>query len=219
MILLVMTDGRDDILAETLPVAAASVPYDTLVIHDDTGDRAHRGELAYRFQHLRPTVIGGERAGFGGAIRRAWAHLSEMAGDYVVHIEDDFLLDRPVNWSDVLNVLATHPNLVQLALRRQPWNPDEEAAGGIVEQHPGDYLDCSWADLQWLEHRRFFTTNPSMYRRSLCELGWPDGPNSEGRFGIGLLEQHPDWRFGFWGARDSGEWCRHIGHERVGTGY
>jgi len=36
---------------------------------------------------------------------------------------------------------------------------------------------------------------------------------------IRIREDHPDWRFGFWGARDSGEWCRHIGHERVGTGY
>jgi hypothetical protein len=220
VILLVMTDGRDDLLSESLPLAAAQVPYTRLVIHDDTGDATHRGWVAYRFQHLRPEVIGGERAGFGGAIERAWTHIRTACTErYVVHLEDDFLLDRTVDWPAMRSVLDTHPNLVQLALRRQPWNAQEAAAGGIVEQHPGDYDDCEWAGQHWLEHRRFFTTNPSMYRRSLCDEGWPDGPNSEGHFGIRIREDHPDWRFGFWGERDSGEWCTHIGAERVGVGY
>jgi hypothetical protein len=220
VILLVMTDGRDDVLAETLDVAAANVPHTRLVVHDDTGDIEHRSWLAHAYRHLQPDVIGGDvRRGFGGAIRAAWQHLATLPEPWVAHIEDDFLLDRPVDWVGMANVLTTHPHLVQLALRRQPWNPDEEAAGGIVEQHPDDYLDCTDGPHRWLEHTRFFTTNPSLYRRSLCDLGWPDGANSEGRFGINLLQHHPDWRFGFWGARDSGEWCRHIGHQRVGVGY
>ena len=34
-----------------------------------------------------------------------------------------------------------------------------------------------------------------------------------------VLADNDDARFGFWGARDSGEWCHHIGVDRVGTGY
>ena len=40
--LLVLTDGRDDVLARTLPVAAEHVPYERLIIHDDTGSLEHR---------------------------------------------------------------------------------------------------------------------------------------------------------------------------------
>ena len=220
IVLLVMTDGRDDLLAETLPAAAAAVPHTRLVVHDDTGDYDHRLALHQRFHHLGVDIIGGnERRGFGGAIAAAWDHIANGTETFVVHWEDDFLPTRYVDWVEIADTLSRHPHLVQLALRRQPWNPDEHAAGGIVEQHPDDYTDCADAGAEWLEHTRFFTTNPSMYRATLCRRGWPTGANSEGRFGIALRDEHPDWRFGFWGSRDSGEWCHHIGHERVGTGY
>ena len=218
--LLVMTDGRDDVLAQTLPLVAAHVPHTRFVVHDDTGSLAHRAELAERYRDLGVDVIGGdERRGFGGAIAAAWAHLAGVPELFVAHFEDDFVPTRPVDWYDVADTLTRHPYLVQLALRRQPWNEAEKAAGGIVEQHPDDYIECSDAGAVWLEHSRFFTTNPSMYRRSLCERGWPSGANSEGRFGISLLQDDPGARFAFWGARDSGEWVSHIGHERNGTGY
>jgi hypothetical protein len=116
-------------------------------------------------------------------------------------------------------VLDHHPDLVQLALRRQPWNPEEQAAGGIVEQHPDDYTEREWRGHRWLAHRRFFTTNPSLYRTDLIRTEeWPDVEHSEGMFTHQLLAD-PLVSFGFWGARDSGEWCTHIGHQRVGTGY
>ena len=220
MILLVMTDGRDDLLARTLPIAAEHVPYDRLVIHDDTGSIDHRRHLAETYRHLGADVIGGDtRRGFGGAIAAAWKYLATKPERFIVHLEDDFVLGRHLEWSDLADTLDRHPHLVQLALRRQPWNAEEAAAGGIVEQHPDDYVEQFDAGGVWLEHARFFTTNPSIYRRDLCSVGWPSGANSEGRFGIDLLAEHPEWRFAFWGSRGSGEWCEHIGHERVGTGY
>ena len=56
-------------------------------------------------------------------------------------------------------------------------------------------------------------------------VGWPDGAESEGRFGIGLRTDGFDSvpgarvRFGYWGGRLSGEWVHHIGHRRAGVGY
>ena len=132
-----MTDGRDDLLSETLPAAAAAVPHTRLVVHDDTGDYEHRLGLHHRFHHLGVDVIGGNvRRGFGGAIAAAWHHITGGTEQFVVHWEDDFLPTRPVDWVELADTLSRHTHLVQLALRRQPWNPDEIAAGGIVEQHP-----------------------------------------------------------------------------------
>lgn len=217
--LLVMTDGRDGHLAETLPRAAAVVPHTALVIHDDTGDLEHRQHLQETYAHLGTDVIGGpERRGFGGAIRAAWQYVATLPERFVFHLEDDFVISD-VDVAAMAQVLELRPNLVQLALRRQPWNEAEKAAGGIVEQYPDDYTETGWGEHRWLEHRRFFTTNPSLYRRTLCAGGWPDGEHSEGRFGLALTVDNPDVRFGFWGARDSGELCHHIGHTRVGSGY
>jgi hypothetical protein len=71
---------------------------------------------------------------------------------------------------------------------------------------------------QWLEHRRCFTTNPCLYRRSLCAAGWPDELDSEGLM-TQRLNGDPANRFGYWGPRDDSPWVHHIGSHRVGTGY
>lgn len=219
--LLVMTDGRDGYLAQ----AMESMHYLTggitrRVLHDDTGDIQHRQHLARAYPQW--DVIGTPgRSGFGGAYRHAYDWLALHATEpYVFSTEDDFEFIRAVELDAMVTVLDTNRRLTQLALRRQPWNPQEQAAGGIVEQHPRDYLDCrDYRGNYWLEHRRFHTTNPSLLRRSLIrEHPWPTVPHSEGVFSAAVFADHTA-RAGYWGRRDSGEWCRHIGDVRTGRGY
>jgi len=216
----VMTDGRSYIQQSIESLDAELLgPISRKVIHDDSGDELHRGWLAERFPTWEIITTPG-RSGFGGAYRSAWEWVAANVSErFVFSTEDDFTFNRPVDLEELAGVLDSQPNLVQLALRRQPWNDAERAAGGIVEQHPEAYADvwdaCGHA---WLEHRLFFTTNPSLIRTGLCAAGWPDVPQSEGIFSHRLLCDSSA-RFGFWGARDSGEWVTHIGAERAGTGY
>lgn len=227
--LLVITDGRDDYLARCVASANEQLrgPISERWMFDDTGDDTYRRRLAKRFPRFQH-INGGPRQGFGGAINSAWRQLAEhSSAEYVLHIEQDFTFNRPVDLTQLATVLRERPHLAQLALRRQPWNDAETAAGGIVELHPDAYEErYDQRGQSWLEHRLFFTTNPSLYRRDLCEAGWPTRPQSEGHFGIGLLRDGlpwgvsgPDVRFGFWGARADPPWVEHIGHQRVGSGY
>lgn len=216
--LLVMTDGRDTI-HPTLRSAADMLagPITRRVIHDDSGDGHHRAALAARYPAFE--VIGGKRVGFGAAIARAWQTVSQLEGvRWVFHLEDDFVIERPVDLAAMVAVMTERPHIQQMALRRQPWNEGEVAAGGIVEQHPADYSDRSDGPDCWLEHRRFFTTNPSLYRSELCRRGWPTGAQSEGRFGLDLFAD-PSATCGFWGDRMSPPWVTHIGIRRAGMGY
>jgi hypothetical protein len=226
--LLVITDGRDGELAATVASAAESVSgaITERWLFDDTGDATHRARLAA--EHPTFTVLGeGPRRGFGGAIRTAWAHLhSHSRAGLVFHLEADFTFTRPVDLDAMTDVLITHPEVVQMALRRQAWSPAEHAAGGVIEQHPGAYRPhCDPAGRRWLEHRLFFTTNPSLYRITLCGTGWPHGAHSEGVFTHRLLstgspEIPGQWlRFGYWGTATDPPWVTHIGHHRMGTGY
>lgn len=218
--LLVMTDGRRDCIERTIASADENLhgPIGTRLIHDDSGDLAYTGWLRQTFPDWR-VVATPQRSGFGGAIRSAWSTLRRGDDAFVFHLEDDFTFNRPVDLSAMASVLLTRPYLVQLVLRRQPWNDEERAAGGIVEQHPDDYDEQSSRIGTWLEHRRFFSTNPSLYRRSLIDAhDWPQGAESEGHFTHRLLSD-PDLRFAFWGAREDDPWVTHIGRERVGTGY
>lgn len=218
--LIVVTDGRDHIY-KTIPSALANIEgdLDQRIIYDDSADPANGDRLRTAFEPLGFTILGTPiREGFGGAIRSLWHLVPDLGVDWVFHCEDDFVFNRPVHLARMAAVLDMNAELAQMVLRRQPWNEQERAAGGIVEQHPDDYLDRS--DVfgnQWLEHRRFFSTNPSLFRASLCARGWPDVPHSEGVFTHELLAD--GYRFAFWGPRTDAPWVQHTGTERVGLGY
>lgn len=227
--LLVVTDGRDDCLAEAVASLELHVsgPITERYIYDDTGDDAHAVRIAHNFPGYTVWAPG-KRQGFGGAIRWAWKALTKQSrAEWVLHWEDDMVAVRPVDLVAMTDALTVNPHLAQMALRRQAWSEPERAAGGVVEQHPDDYTDVTAHNgAQWLEHRRFFTTNPCVYRRALCAAGWPDGKHSEGHYGFRLREHGLPWgipgddvRFAFWGARSEDPWVHHIGHQRVGTGY
>jgi hypothetical protein len=227
--LLVITDGREDYLARTVDATREHLAGDVTErwMFDDTGDRGYRATLRRRYPEFEH-IDGGHRQGFGGAIRSAWQQLRRRSSaPYLFHLEQDFTLLRHVDVDTMARVLAANPHLVHLALRRQPWNPDERAAGGVVERYPAAYQERGdAAGNTWLEHRLFFTTNPSLYRRSLIVgTDWPDVDHSEGVYTMRLLEHGtPEVggdtaRFGYWGARDSGVAVTHIGEHRSGVGY
>jgi hypothetical protein len=225
---LVMTDGRQDYLTRTVLSALANLggPISEWWMHDDTGDPDHHTYLRHtypEFTHIQHD----RRVGFTAAIGAAWSVLTGHShADHVFHLEQDFTLNRDVDLGELAEVLTARPDLVQMALRRQACNEVEVAAGGVVETDPGAYLEQSDdSGRHWLEHRLWFTTNPSLYRRTLTSLTWPQLPHSEQWFSMRLLaggtpEAAPDEvRFGYWGARDSGPWVEHIGLDRVGRGY
>lgn len=228
--LLAFTDGRDDLLGQTLAALEANID-PTLIgerfLNDDTGDGEHATKLAALYPHW--TVLATkDRQGFGRAIQGAWALVAAAStAKWICHWEDDMIPNRPVDLAGMVGLLETQPHLAQVVLRRQAWNAAERAAGGIIEQHPTDYTDCSdGAGRRWVEHTRFWSTNPSVYSRALCHIGWPARDQSEGHFGIGLRQLGLPWgipgedvRFAFWGARDDPPAVEHIGHTRAGYGY
>jgi hypothetical protein len=239
MILLFMTDGRKEYFSKCFVSAMTSFPEvvlkDSLVlVNDDSADIEYSvflhgllesvcSDFGYDYTITTPVL---KKSGFGGAVENAWSFIRELADpqkyDFVFHLEEDFVFNRPVPVEGMRQVLDIRPSVQQVALRRQPWNNIESAAGGIVESNPDDYTDMFLADdsgLEWLEHRRFFTTNPCLYRRSLCDRGWPVVDFSEGVFSHMLFDEDPFNCSAFFGSRDSGEWVTHIGHERTGHGY
>jgi hypothetical protein len=224
--LLIITDGRDDYLQQCVASADSQLAGDIVErwMFDDTGDPTYRGGLARRYPQFRH-IDGGFRQGCAGAIQAAWRILRERSNArFVFHLEQDFVFTHPTNVDQLMGFLDDHPEYAQVALRRQPCNPLEEAAGGVVEQHPDWYTDhCDTKGRAWLEHSAYWTCNPCLYRTDLLTMGWPghiDGRYSEDTFTETLRRDGTPQisgervRFAYWGARDSGVWVRHIGHRR-----
>jgi hypothetical protein len=228
--LLIITDGRDDYLTRCVnSISCLAGDITERWMHDDTGDTAYRAELAREY----PTwnhLDAGPRVGCAGAFQSAWSKVKTgTSAKFFFLIEQDFVFNRPIDLDQMASLLDDRPYLAQVALRRQPWNDVELAAGGVVESHPDWYVDMEDDHgRQWLEQGFFYTTNPSLQRVTLLDVPWPahqEGRYSEGAFHQRLLadgtsEVSGDQvRYAYWGSRDSGEWCEHIGRLRVGMGY
>lgn len=215
-ILLVMTDGRDDYLKETMASAQKNLPSLQTYIHDDGGDEAHRELL--RQTYPEATVVGGERSGFAGAIKRAWESIPECK--WVFHLEDDFTFNEPVDLAGMVKVMKRFPYLVQIALLRQPWSGPEIQYGGVIGLNPPSYEDKSFEGVNWTEHRNFFTTNPSLYSYEIVRRGWPQLEFSEPIMAAQVLKD-PEARSAYYGSKKDGPRVFHIGRNRSvdGEGY
>lgn len=193
---LLISDGREDYLEQTLASMEANLPDPDVLVHIDDS----RHEL-----------------GFAGAIQAGWDQVLATEATHVFHVEADFVFNRPVPLERMRELLDQHPHLVQVALLRQPWNRSERAAGGVWQQHPESYTLEEWNGYHFLTHCRHFTTNPSIYPRWIVERGWPQCNQSEGHFGLRLFAESSTRRSAYWGRGE--EWVRHIGRERAGVGY
>jgi glycosyltransferase involved in cell wall biosynthesis len=218
------TDGRGWCLQRTLATFEEHVDQDLItyrvVVNDDAEEpfyQRHVDEVCAHFDRRINALP--RRRGFAGAIATGWEAVRELDTDFVFHLEDDFQFERDVDLAAMARVLSEHPHLVQMVLQRQPWSTDETEAGGVLELHPDAFIDKTDGENMWLEHRVFFSTNPCLYHASLLRRGWPTGEHSEGRFSISLFNEDFRRMSGYWGARDSGVWVRHIGAQRIGIEY
>lgn len=126
------------------------------------------------------------------------------------HAEEDFTYNEPVDLEPMMDVLDAEHRLAHLVLKRQPWNGDEIAAGGIIEQWPHDVTDRVTCGHAWTEHCKFFSLNPCLVPRRVFGLGFPEG--SEPAMTEILLDR--GFYFGYWGARQDPPRVTHIGEYR-----
>lgn len=215
--LVVVTHGRRDCIAQTIPSAEQQLkgPIVHRVISDDSGDIDYQAWLRHQFPGWE--VVTGKPGGFAVNVIRGRDAALRSGLPYVFWLEDDFTFEEPIDLSAFARVLDTNPHLTQIALKRQAWFPAERRVGGFMEQHPDDYTQHQDGQAVWLEHQRFFTTNPHLTtRRFLAEFDWPKTTHSEAAFSQQVLR---DGRAaGYWGRLADPPLVRHFG-ERNGTGY
>lgn len=185
------------------------------VVYDCWGDATIRDELsAIAVPHGFYVVGPDARPDYTAGRRALWRYLERRAtGTYVFGTEDDFELLRDVDTVPMIEALATRPYLAQMALLRDAFYERERARPGILGWPRESFDEAGSVDgARWLEHRNFWTANPSLFRRSLTRIAWPRGDSSERLFGDALFRD-PRARSAFWGQGE--EWVRHIGTVRA----
>lgn len=220
--LMFVTDGRLECAERTLRSLSEIHPPGTFqhtIVVDDGCSRDYSKWLdEWRWDvHLPP---GKTKRGFDGAIRSGWQAVLASKCDFVFHLEDDYVSNRFWSLEHMVELLDEYQDLVQVALKRQPWGGDAGEPHGFVGLDPDSYVDHTTdSSIRWFSHEKFFTTNPSLYRVSLCERGWPVGEFSEGRFHHELKADEPTAFYGYLGHKFDEPWVTHIGLERAGVRY
>lgn len=186
---------------------------------DEIHDRAHESiKASLNLRRFDQHIVVDDRdhkLGFAGAIQHGW---DQIKCDFVFHMEMDFTFNWSVDIDPIIQTLEERKYLVQIALLRQPVNPIEIEAGGVIQQNPGAYQQLELNDGRaWVEHSQFFTTNPCIYPAWVMRRGWPQRAESEGHFGIELFKEDPARRSAFWGHGE--QWVSHVGDYRAGVGY
>lgn len=166
--------------------------------------------------------------GFAGAVQAGWDGVLETGCEWVLHLESDFIFTHPVPLEAMRRIIAESggnlgtellpPQILQVSLLRQAWNEREKAAGGVILADP-DHFRTIHAGATWTEHRKYFTTTPSLYPAELCKRGWPQKPRSEGVFTHQLLAESEKHCFAVYGGWNDPPRCWHIGETRAGKGY
>jgi hypothetical protein len=220
--IIVHTDGRREFIEKSIPSLEAAILGNVVkrAIYDDSGDPAYKAWLREKFEPLGYYVVGPDnRVGYTKSMSLMWEYLTNRCTSrWVFLAEDDFTYDVPVDLTKMSNILRRHPHLRQLALLRHPYYPRELEAGSIIKEHPEDYEAKTDGEDRWLEHRLYFTANPSLFERSLTSREpWPVGVASSERVYTDRLNKDPNSRMAYLGHGE--EVVTHIGSYRAGKDY
>ena len=213
----VVTDGRIECLAKTLDSFHLNCDYNfsqKFMVNDCVDpilvEKTKKLADFYGYDLIQHDT----KKGFAGVYKTAWA---ACTGDYVFNLEDDFTFKERVDIETMVKVLDHRYNLIQVTLKRQPWNANEIMAGGIIEQWSDLYTERELDGVYWSEHSLFYSTNPSLTPGWVVAYGWEDCPNSELVMSKKLLVGNR--KSAYFGKKFDPPRVTHIGINRVGNGY
>lgn len=209
--LVVITDGRRDLLKQSVASMREQIkpwPAERVII-DDSGDEGYGLMLEETYLDFS-VAHHGERRGFCATVRDAWEVAYAPGADYLFHAEDDFVYNEPVDLEAMAAILDANPHLAQVALKRQPVNELERAAGDLMAAWPPE----TWTQRGgFIEHELTFTTNPSLIPRRVLELILASGVECAETIITGQLLAH-GYKLGYLGNVTDAPRVEHIGDHR-----
>lgn len=220
-LLTVLTNGRTEYLERALASFEQFVrPKPTeIFVHVDGRHAAPRmlyDEMPWEVNQALDPV------GFTMATKDCMDRAAQSDLEWFFHLEDDFVILRPLDLNHLREVIEREEHLKQMALVRTPWGAEVEH-GGYIAKDPGWYTRRTTAlwetigrderDAEWIATQRNFATNPALARTNFPrEHPYPSVALSEGVYGFEIREREPEALFGLWGWGEP--WCAHIGVDR-----
>jgi hypothetical protein len=195
------------------------------IIFDDSGNKEYLDWLNKTYGDRFDIVATGTSAvGQRAALDFIFNFIKHLDVDYILQVEEDWMLNRPLSISEIAEVLDLNPNILQMRIPRVVWyaphNVLDINAGSIL-LHQINQPD-SWALFKtdnknsWYEWRGnfyFWTHNPNLFRKEVLseEYGSITEESHEYFFGKRLMDKYPNASSGFWASNPYDAYITHIG--------
>lgn len=207
--LVMVGDGRLEYLARAVESLREQVPYPFVkkIMVDDSGSKAVAKHLKLTYPEFRH-VNHHRRLGTVKAVQSGWKAALRTPAEYVFHTEEDFTYNEPIDLDALAGLLESDSQLAQVVLKRDPYSWPEIEVGGFMELRPAQYVDTDSPVGPWVDHRKLFSSNPSLIPRRVIQLGFI----GEAKFGQRCVEA--GYRFAYWGRTTDLPRVTHIGQVR-----
>ena len=157
------------------------------------------------------------QAGFPAAFRWAWSKAAEsLSALYVFHLEDDWILSRPIDVLDMIRVLESNPDLAVLRLPAFHAGTETMKNWNLHFPWNGSFYECP----EDLKITAGFCGHPSLIRMEFVKNSahlLEGDRNPEKQFHRGgppeLLREVLRWRYGVYASPGSLPAIRDIGRE------
>jgi hypothetical protein len=222
LIWITLTNGRKDIINITRPSWYKNLAgnVDLEIIIDDSGDGSYREWLSSEYKNAKIIYVDKNPSGFANATSKCFEVALDSGCKYVLHTEDDFVLNRKLETSNLINILKENKNLSQISLQRQPWYDHEKTKDTIIDSYRAqghEFTEKESNNSFYMEHSFYWTTNPNIYPIEIARLGWPKESSSEIKFTKKIFSL--GYKSAFYEKEGSEPYVTHIGHFRVGSNY
>lgn len=236
-VLLVVTDGRQKYMEPTMEWAERNLRGEmTGIIVDDSADPSYGIWLGYQYPGFWINSSPGKQ-GMAKTVAQGWELALQVPDmEYVFHLEEDFIINHPIILDHLIALLEEYPNLAQVVLQRQPWNPEEVGRGSIFDNDEDWVVHAHTWDQEvpknvqeaveegvpnplaasegkrtewWVQHQRIFSLNPCLIPRRIIEMGWPAGNEAQMTDNV----KAAGYEMAFWGSKDE-QAVTHIGQDR-----
>jgi hypothetical protein len=223
----ILGNGRKGYLERTIASWESNLigDADHRIIFDDSGDAKYVDWLNKTFGNRFKVVPVGEKSlGQTAALGFIFKYIKELDVDYVLQLEEDWMLNRPLDILRIATVLRDNPNILQMRIPRVVWY----APYHLADLHHGSSLlqymnlprtktefrangQDSW--YEWRGYSYFWSHNPNVFGKRILDESYESitEPNHEQHFGTLLLKKYPKGASGFWAKNPYDAYVNHIG--------
>jgi hypothetical protein len=223
----ILGNGRKGYLERTIASWESNLVGDVeyKIIFDDSGDAKYVDWLKRSFgDRFMVVPIGAKSVGQVGALGFIFQYIKQLDVDYVLQLEEDWMLNRPLDISRIAIALQGNPEILQMRIPRVVWYApyhlaDIEAGSQLLHQTnlPKTKTKLRSNDQDsWYEWRGdfyFWSHNPSVFSKKILDERYDSitGDYHEHAFGKLLMKKYPNGTSGFWARNPYDAYINHIG--------